>query len=190
MTQLSGRRLLSEWSATVSWRASILAITFIAASLGQVAITETGIRLNVTGSMPRGLYHLRASSRTVKRGDIVAVCLPLRTASLGRERGYLGSGICPESVEPLLKRVVAVEGDIVVASPTGIRVNGRLLPGSRRLQVDTRGRHLVEWSTPLYRMPSGMILLYAPSERSWDSRYWGPVKDTNVIGLADPLIAF
>jgi conjugative transfer signal peptidase TraF len=185
-----GRQLLPTWSTSVRRSASVLIIAFLAASLGQVAITGTGIRINVTGSMPRGLYHLRASSRPAKRGDIVAICPPFRVASLGRQRSYLGPGSCPESVEPLLKIVVATEGDIVVTSPIGISVNENLLPESQQLQVDAVGRSLVCWSTPVYRMPSGMIWLYAPSERSWDSRYWGPVPVGNVVGNADPLITF
>jgi conjugative transfer signal peptidase TraF len=140
--------------------------------------------------MPRGIYRLHAALRPVRRGDTVAICPPLRVASLGRERGYLGPGICPESVEPLLKMVVATEGDIVVTSPVGTSVNGKLLPKSESLQEDAVGRSLPNWSTPIYRMPSGRIWLYAPSERSWDSRYWGPVQVGNVIGFADPLITF
>jgi conjugative transfer signal peptidase TraF len=140
--------------------------------------------------MPRGIYHLHASLRPVTRGDTVAACPPSRAASLGLERGYLGPGSCPDSVEPLLKIVVATEGDIVVTSPVGILVNGKLLPKSQRLQVDAVGRSLVSWSTPIYRMPSGKIWLFAPSERSWDSRYWGPVPVENVVGIADPLITF
>src|ERR1700733_3752762 len=157
MTPYTGPQFLPKWSATERRKASIFVISFLAATLGQVAITQTGLRINVTGSMARGLYHLRALSRTATRGDIVAVCLPLHTASLGRQPGYLGSGFCRGSFEPLLKRVVAADGDIVSVSSAGIRVNGRLLPHTHRLRVDAHGRHLINWSTPLFRMPSGMI---------------------------------
>jgi conjugative transfer signal peptidase TraF len=178
------------WSAAVRRRASVLIISFLAASLLRVALNGTGLRINITGSMPRGIYHLHASMRPLSRGETVAICPPLRVASLGRERGYLGPGTCPESVEPLLKIVVATEGDTVVTSPVGISVNGKLLPEGQPLQIDAVGRSLVCWSTPIYRMPSGRIWLYAPSERSWDSRYWGPVPDEDVVGIADPLITF
>jgi conjugative transfer signal peptidase TraF len=126
-------------SATAVRKASILFVVVFAASLGYFALIWVGIRINISGSMPRGLYHVRALARTVRRGDSVAVCLPLRAASLGRERGYLGPGTCPESVEPLLKIVIATEGDIVVKSPAGISVNGKLLPKSRQLRVDAVG---------------------------------------------------
>jgi conjugative transfer signal peptidase TraF len=190
MTPLAGLRLLPRWSATVRRKASILVISFLATTLGQVATTQTGIRINVTGSMPRGIYHLHASLQPARRGDTVAICPPLRVASLGQKHGYIGPGSCPESVEPLLKIIVATKGDIVVKSPLGISVNGRLLLESKPLQVDAVGRFLVSWSTEIYRMPSGRIWLYAPSERSWDSRYWGPVPTGNVLGIADPLITF
>jgi conjugative transfer signal peptidase TraF len=177
-------------SAKAVRKASILLVIVIAASLGHFALIRVGIRINISGSMPRGLYHVRALSRTVRRGDIVAVCLPLDEASLGRARGYVGPGICPGGVDPLLKIVVAAGDDTVVASEIGVTVNGQLLPESGRLQVDVAGRYLLYRSTQTYRMPLGTIWLYAPSERSWDSRYWGPVQVGSVIGFADPLITF
>jgi conjugative transfer signal peptidase TraF len=182
--------VLLTWSAAVWRRASVLIIAFLAGSFWQVALNGIGFRINITGSMPRGIYHLRASLRPVSRGDTVAICPPLRVASLGRERGYLGPGACLGSVEPLLKFVVATEGDIVVTSPAGTSVNGKLLPESRQLQRDAAGRFLDFWSKPIYRIPSGRIWLYAPSERSWDSRYWGPIPVGNVVGIADPLLTF
>jgi conjugative transfer signal peptidase TraF len=183
----SGHQMLLKWSPTGCRRASVLIISLLAASLWPVALYDTGLRVNITGSMPRGIYHLHASLRHVTRGDTVAACPPLHAASLGLERGYLGPGTCPDSVEPLLKIVVATEGDIVVTSPAGTSVNGKLLPESQPLQVDSVGRSLVCWSTPTYRMPSGRIWLYAPSDRSWDSRYWGPVPIANVLGIAELL---
>jgi conjugative transfer signal peptidase TraF len=122
--------------------------------------------------------------------EIAAACLPLRAASLGRERGYLGPGICLGNVEPLLKFVAAVGGDTVVTGPTGIKVNGKMLPKSGRLQMDEVGRSIVYWSTTVKHLRAGEIWLYAPSGRSWDSRYWGPVKEESVIGFADPVIKF
>jgi conjugative transfer signal peptidase TraF len=182
--------VLLTWLATIRLRASIVIISIIGALLLRVAMIGTEFRINITDSMPRGIYYLHASVRPVRRGDTVAICPPLRVVKLGRERGYLSPGSCPKSVAPLLKIVVATEGDIVVKSPEGISVNGKLLPESQQLQVDAVGRSLVSWSTPIYKMPNRRIWLYAPSARSWDSRYWGPVPVGNVIGIAYPLITF
>lgn len=190
MNLLTCRYIRLNRSATAIRKGSILLVVVFAASLGHFGLVWAGIRVNISGSMPRGIYHVGALSRTLRRGDTVAVCLPLRAASLGRERGYVGPGICPGGVDPLVKIIVAAVGDIVVTTRVGISVNGKLLPEGQQLQVDAVGRSLVCWSTPMYRMPPGWIWLYAPSERSWDSRYWGPVRIGDVIGFADPLITF
>ncbi len=70
----------------------------IAMALGLLILSlllpaNLGIRVNLTESMPRGLYELSVLSHPLKKGDIVAACLPYSAARLGEERGYLGSGI-------------------------------------------------------------------------------------------------
>lgn len=177
-----------NWSLARGRRALIVVLYFITTVIGLNSLKETGIRVNITDSMPHGFYHLGARLRPVRHGDVVAICLPLRAASVGRERGYLGPGICPDNVEPLLKFVAADGGDIVVTSSAGVTVNGQMLPKSGRLQVDEVGRPLSYCSTTAYKLPGGEIWLYAPSNRSWDSRYWGPVPVANVLGFADLLL--
>ena len=177
-----------KWSLARGRRAAVVILYLVTTVIGLDSLKETGIRVNITDSMPHGLYHLGTRLRPVRRGDVVAVCLPLRAASVGRERGYLGPGICPGNVEPLLKFVAADGGDIVVASPKGVKVNGQILSESGRLQVDEVGRPLAYWSTTAHKLPAGEIWLYAPSNRSWDSRYWGPVPIANVLGFADLLL--
>ncbi len=167
---------------------AILYLSLVVALVSLIMIRAAGIRINTTDSMPRGIYLVRASSRPVKRGDTIAICPPIRAALFGRERGYLGAGRCPGKVEPLLKTVAGVFGDVIRSNPNGVTVNGRLLPRSMPLRNDADGRPLPYWSFATYVIPAGMIWLYAPSERSWDSRYWGPVPIKNVVGTALPIL--
>jgi conjugative transfer signal peptidase TraF len=178
-----GRRV--NWSVAGKRRALVVALFSLATASGLNALQMTGIRINITDSMPHGFYQVRSLFRPPRRGDTVAVCPPSRAASLGRDRGYLGPGICPGNVEPLLKFVAANGGDIVTTSLKGVTINGQMLPKSDRLRVDELGRPLSYWSTTANRLPTGEIWLYAPSSRSWDSRYWGPVPIGNVLGFAD-----
>ena len=169
---------------------SILALTVCLALLilGNL-IAAAGLRLNFTPSMPLGIYRFEAlSPREIHRDMLVAVCAPSKAAQLGRRRGYLSRGACAENSEPLLKTVAAVAGDDAAILPCGVRVDGRLLRDSKPLAFDRAGRPLVSWPRGHFRISRGAIWLYADHERSWDSRYWGPVPEQNVLAKAVPVL--
>lgn len=85
-----------------------------------------GFRLNLTESLPRGIY--RTTGEAPRRGSIVVVCLPLDAAELARERGYLGPGSCPGGVRGLGKVVLAMGDDFVTHRADGTRVNQTPIP--------------------------------------------------------------
>ena len=47
-----------------------------------------GVRVNLSGSMPIGLY--RVSSAPPMRGAMVLACLPVDVAVFAKSRGYVG----------------------------------------------------------------------------------------------------
>src|SRR3990172_1352590 len=104
--------------------ASILALfwpTVIAYGAGVI-----GVRLNLTGSAPVGLYIVSNAS-----GAFVEFCPPTNWGALSVERGYRrASGRCLDQGEPLLKPIVANPGDLVEVTATGVSVNGMLIPNS------------------------------------------------------------
>src|SRR5688572_30773362 len=75
-----------------------------------------GFRLNVSGSLPVGIYRVVDDTRVVERGSIVVVCLSERWSRFAAERGILGPGRCPGGSYGLGKVVVAIEGDLVTLS--------------------------------------------------------------------------
>ena len=135
--------------------------------------------INLSPSLPLGVY--RPVDAPVTRGAIVVVCLPLTIGRLARERGYLGYGPCPGHVERLGKRVAAVAGDTVETDAGGVRINGFLIPGSRRLERDSRGRPLPVTAPRVVVRPGELFLLATDNPRSFDSRYFGAVAVTNLI---------
>jgi len=150
---------------------------------------QAGVRVNTTPSMPIGLWAI-ASARTVpRRGDIVTVCLPdgpaLRQAM---RRGYIAAGVCPDRAEPLVKPVAAVGGDLVTVSVTGISVNATPVANTAPLARDEAGRVLHPVPAGSYRVAPGELwLLSGHDTRSFDSRYFGAVPVTNVLGVVHPL---
>lgn len=149
-----------------------------------------GLSLNVTDSMPIGLYHLEPISPPIARGTIVEACLPTDIATLGRRQGYLLAGKCSDGVAPVLKIVAAAGGDRVQLLDRQILVNGHALPGSGTVANDSRGHRLAHFAHGTYTLARGELWFWTPNPTSWDSRYYGPVADAQVTGRATLLLAF
>jgi len=184
-TSGSMRRTLAQ----KQWVYMLVALGLLV-SVSPPLLSASGLRINLSASMPRGLYKITPVDRPLKKGDLIAACAPYSAVLLGRERGYLGPGACPGSGEPVLKLIAAVEGDAVTIVRSQVFVNGSLLPKSQCLTEDRAGRRLDRWKVKHYTLQPNMLWLYAPSPRSWDSRYWGPVLVRSVIGLALPVWLF
>jgi conjugative transfer signal peptidase TraF len=118
-------------------RARPLFFVALLLALGELA-RHSDLSLNLSPSLPRGVY-LR-TREPLLRGSLVLLCLPVPWAALALERGYLARGPCPGGSEPLGKIVGALSGDEVEWADEGLRVNGKLLPKTAPLFVDSRGR--------------------------------------------------
>ena len=174
------------FDATV--RRTVLALAFGGALVASGAAAQlAGYRLNVTPSVPLGIWRVHTADSLV-RGDVVTVCPPdNETSRMARARGYLMHGSCPGSFIPLIKPVGAVAGDRVMINAAGVHVNGRLVPDSRPLKRDTAGRPLAVAFKGEREVPEGRIFVVSSYNRlSYDSRYFGMVPVANVRGVAVP----
>lgn len=144
------------------------------------------LRLNLTPSEPLGLWRIEPLTRPVVVGDLVFVCPPPGSiVNLGLERGYFRQGLCPGGVAPLIKTVAALAGaDITIGA--AVVANGHPLPSSRLALADSAGRPLAAWSGG--RVPPGHLFLHSPFRGSYDSRYFGPVPEGGILGLARPVV--
>lgn len=166
-------------------RAAVGCCLFALAGVG--AAGAAGVRINTTPSMPVGLWRVSPSG-DLRRGDAVVVCAPDNVATrLGLGRGYIGAGTCPGGTEPLLKVVAAVPGDAVAVGPHGLAVNGAVLADTVPLAHDRAGRALPAWPPGIYTVQPGTAWTTTPAPDSWDSRYWGPVRLADVLGVARPV---
>src|SRR5512143_555275 len=90
---------------------------------GLAAAGVAGYRINLTPSMPLGIWRMVAASEYA-RGVVVAVCPPV-------DAPFLPRGSCPLGMQPLLKQIVGVPGDVITVTPAGVSINGGpLLPHS------------------------------------------------------------
>jgi conjugative transfer signal peptidase TraF len=167
-------------------RGLTIAAVAIGAAMG--GAYGAGVRWNITPSMPMGLWRVQAIQGPVHRGDAVTLCLEPAPAAFGRARGYLTGGECPGDVELLIKTIAAVPGDSVDVSSRGAAVNGRPVPHSAPLPRDDAGRPVAAVAGGLYRVgPTEVWVIATADDRSFDSRYFGPVPVANLRGQATPL---
>jgi len=140
--------------------------------------------VNRTHSLPVGLYYW--SDSPIKKGSIVLFkpnqSTPLE--QLGIERGYEAREL------PLLKRVVAVGGDVVSVSSSGVSINGRLLPNSAPLLHDEAGRPLAMAQVDHFTLGANQAFLMGVTPTSWDSRYFGPVSLARCSGSFVPVLTW
>lgn len=115
----------------------------------------------------------------VQAGRIVLVPLPPAAAVLAARRGYLPLRI------PLLKPVAAVAPQTVCVRDGLVRIDG--MPVAAVLRRDGRGRPLRAWPSCRRLRPGELFLLSTTNPASFDSRYFGPVRVSTVLGIAHPV---
>jgi len=117
--------------------------------------------VNETPSLPRGLY-LR-TFEPIERGAIVAFPQPAAARAYLQTLGY------PESAY-LLKRVTRLPGDAIAAEA---------LP---RLATDRRGVALPHIETKTTVAEGEVFVTGDTGARSFDSRYFGPLRIADTVG--------
>lgn len=147
-----------------------------------------GFRINMTPSEPLGLWRIRPLNRAVAVGDLVLICAPeTETFSEARARGYLRSGLCATGAAPLIKMVVATEGQHIEVGAE-VRIDGLRIPQTGVVPADGKGRALSIYDGGI--VPAGAVFLYSPYAASWDSRYFGPIPASGVLGLAQEVLTY
>ncbi|WP_430246265.1 conjugative transfer signal peptidase TraF [Neorhizobium sp. DAR64861/K0K2] len=154
-----------------------------------VAVAYMGdFRLNLTPSEPLGLWRIVALRRPVETGDLVFICPPV-TAPFeeARRRGYVRRGLCPGGFAPLIKTVAALPGQHIKIG-ANVTVDGKPLASSIVRASDGEGRPITPFKTGI--VPLRNLFLHSSFASSYDSRYFGPVPDTGLLGLARPVLTF
>jgi conjugative transfer signal peptidase TraF len=165
-------------------------ITMVAMGcLTVVAITASlvGIRINSTGSYPRGIYWM--TNAPITKGSLVIFC-PADTAVFrqAKERGYIGAGFCPGGTGYMIKKILAAANDRVEMTNIGVFVNGALLPNSKSMDTDLEGRPLSPVKADIKALDDRSVLLMSDySPKSFDARYFGLMDRAQIISMVRPV---
>ena len=180
---MDGNRVVTA----VGWTTSVVVLACGGGALSlTLAADWIGLRFNDSPSMPTGIY-IRTSSES--KSTLAVFCPEGPFARLSVERGYRSRGNCPDGGEPLAKPIVALPGDTVELSARGMAVNGRLLPHTAPLATDSAGRPLLHWPFGRSVVAAGTIWVASSfSPRSFDSRYFGPLRASQVREHVRPLL--
>ena len=181
---------LSNQRPIMKRRATLLVTGPVALLLLAAGVTAgmMGFRINLTPSEPLGLWRIAPIGRPVRNGDLVFICPPGTDAMrLARKRGYLRSGLCPEGIAPLIKTVAATVGSRILVD-ADVVIDGVRLLRSRLSPADAEGRSLSPW--PGGVVQPGHLFLHSSFAGSYDSRYFGPVPEAGLLGLARPVLVF
>jgi len=133
---------------------------------------------NASASAPIGFYRVK-HSRALARGALVLAVPAPALAAFAAGRGYLPSGV------PLVKRIAAVAGDDVCARGKAVFVNRRF--AAARLAADRKGRALPAWPGCRKLRADEVFLLMADVPDSFDGRYFGPSRASQIVGTLEPL---
>ena len=136
---------------------------------------------NPTDSVPRGWYRVGSidNAASLHVGSIVLAQLPAAVAAFAGQRGYLPSNV------PILKRVGAVAPQSVCVREQLVRIDGALVATARAHDGAHRPLHSWRQCRPLAN--GELFLLSDASPASFDSRYFGPIAVSAVLGIARPL---
>lgn len=161
-----------------SRRAALVGLTASAAVLGALSFLPRRPALvwNFTPSIPVGLYLIDDAAPAP--GDIIALAaassVSIASSVLARDR-------------MLLKPVAAQGGDTVCRNGSVVSINSAIMAEARSHMSD--GQTLPRWSGCRRLAPDELFLL-SQHPASFDSRYFGPVRSSDVVGVLRPLLTF
>jgi conjugative transfer signal peptidase TraF len=165
-------------------RLAVILTLFLSSAAGAgLRLYHTGYRINLSPSVPTGIWKIQEGDR--ERGGYVVVAPSSHQGyRLAVERGYL------PGFSPMLKRIVGLEGDFVSydSREKAVTVNGEYILMTEVISRDTEGRGLPSARFPV-TLGKGEVWLSSENIRGYDSRYFGPVSE-DILRKAVPVWIF
>ena len=166
-----------SWALT-SRPAAAAAVLASIAAVAPFGTADPVLLINTTPSEPEGLYLVTRGPPAP--GRLIAFRTPAAAFPYADARlSYLHH-------MPMLKSVAAVPGDEVCTLGGRLRINGRDRAGI--VARDPRGAALPHWAGCRRLTPGELFVFSSHAPNSFDSRYFGPVRISAVIGVYTPFL--
>lgn len=154
--------------------ATAIGITLMA--LSATVVLPKRVIWNASPSVPIGFYWVNYDAP--KLDDIVLIELPEPYKTLANQRNYL-----PKNA-PALKRIRGVSGASICRFERNILIDGVTV--STAQLSDIRSLKLPEWSG-CTTLDEDEVFLLSDHPKSFDGRYFGPIKRDYILGIAVPI---
>jgi type IV secretory pathway protease TraF len=167
---LVSTRVSGQAERGVSTKRGLLFMLFLVIPLSLLTVSLASVRLNISPSLPLGLYRLHPVVRPLTRGTLVIVHVP----------GWSARTV------PFLKPVAAVAGEWVCRVGQALVIHG----GDYGPVYDAwRGEPLPSAiaADTCATVPPGHVFLATAAPSSLDSRYYGPIAMEQITATATPL---
>ncbi len=154
----------------------LTALSVFAIASSSAEVLPLKLVYNGSPSAPAGFY--RVDQTPANHGDYVLIEPPDWLRSLIAKREYLPPGI------PLIKSIAATKGDVVCRWNNRIFINGNFAATAKT--TDKNGWQLPRWQG-CQRLQDHQVFLLQPHPMSFDSRYFGIIDRSRIIGRAAKL---
>lgn len=150
---------------------AITVIVMIVCIEGVLSFWTLGFTTQVTKCLPGDAYLVtKIVPQTIRRGETIA---------------YRSQGLAPLLPDgaTVIKKVAAVPGDVVSVNGDGVWINGSLWGPLNEKVLRNTGRTIAQLERTFVVRPGELVVL-GTLPRSYDSRYWGPIRNSQLIGTA------
>lgn len=173
-----GRTMTYRWSSRFKRPdprvVNLFFVPLICLLIAVTALYSCGIRINLSPSLPRGVWQIQpASHNDLNIGDSVVI----------------DKAAIPDNTQDLVKDIGALPGYIITRHGNVVYRNGVEMPLSTIHAANSKGEGLQCIIYPAI-VPEGHIWLSSRHVHGYDSRYFGPVPVQFVIGKARLLWAW
>ena len=137
------------------------------------------VLINLTPSMPKGFYLLK-NNKLINKNDIVVFRLPSNIIHKLGHRHWL------DYKTPLLKPVTAITGDRVCTTGRRLTINGK--NSGKIFNSDYLNNPLPRRHGCIVISSNKLFLVSNYNRNSFDSRYFGAIKRSQIIATASPIL--
>ena len=137
--------------------------------------------INPSKSLPRGIYKLYPP-QNIKKGDIVVFKISDDLQKYMKQRGYILS-----SVNTLMKKVAAFSDDKIEIKNNEIYINNT--SWGKIYEYDSKKRSLNKLTNNMI-LKKDEFLPLSYEDKSFDGRYFGPIKTSDILSKSEIIFKF